>query len=338
MRLSELIRFLPESTKKDVSNAFKKYSNIIEKIIQNDTGLKFSRVVHANNSIGSLLKNGENEEGLQKKNKVQCKVLTELNTALPTFLEKKEIESGDEIAALLNTIKGRLNQLDKSGKSVRDFFNGHKENKDLKELQKDGVFQMESEVKRLIQIADSFKIIKFIFQHINEDILGIYKYPTSDDDPDLIDNTTATIKIYWGVIGLISANMNLDLAALTAVVTAHEYAHAYTHLGFDIDGNRWSNRGFANAEPLLKESLAQFYTFQIVQQLKKRILGIEYAFYALLKEQSPIYKKFTTWIDDYHAGQEQIRSVLIRLRLKGALNFEEFTHELKEECRRFRQY
>ena len=30
-----------------------------------------------------------------------------------------------------------------------------------------------------------------------------------------------------------------DVEALTYVVLAHELAHAYTHLGRDIDGNAW---------------------------------------------------------------------------------------------------
>jgi hypothetical protein len=55
------------------------------------------------------------------------------------------------------------------------------------------------------------------------------------------------IEIYWISIGFAAPQCGVDVEPLTYVVLAHELAHAYTHLGQDIDGNRWKTDEFARA-------------------------------------------------------------------------------------------
>lgn len=65
-----------------------------------------------------------------------------------------------------------------------------------------------------------------------------------------------SIEVYWAVIGLVAALLDVRIEDLTTVVLTHELAHAYTHLGYDIDGANWPGQCFAKTESVLKEGLA----------------------------------------------------------------------------------
>jgi hypothetical protein len=92
---------------------------------------------------------------------------------------------------------------------------------------------------------------------VAEDILGVYEYQIGDLLFDEHVANRATIKLYWGVIGLVSEWLGCSVEDLTVVVLTHELAHAYTQLGADIEGRRWPARAFAAAATALKEGLAQ---------------------------------------------------------------------------------
>ncbi len=64
------------------------------------------------------------------------------------------------------------------------------------------------------------------------------------------------ICLYWGVIGLVARLLGVSVEGLTITVLAHEYAHAYTHLGFDRSGGRWTGEAFGASEHELVEGLA----------------------------------------------------------------------------------
>ena len=51
-------------------------------------------------------------------------------------------------------------------------------------------------------------------------------------------------------------------------VLAHEWGHAYTHVGLDIDGTRWPSDGFSETDKAVKEGLAQFCALKVVEDLK----------------------------------------------------------------------
>jgi hypothetical protein len=53
------------------------------------------------------------------------------------------------------------------------------------------------------------------------------------------------IRLYWVVIGIAARTLGVAVEALTIVVLAHELARAYTHLGRDIDNERWDTGHFA---------------------------------------------------------------------------------------------
>ena len=90
---------------------------------------------------------------------------------------------------------------------------------------------------------------------VREDFLGIYEYDARGLFADEQAINRATIRLYWGVIGLVSEWLGCRIEDLAIVVLAHELAHAYTQLGADIDGRRWAAPSFAKAETALKEGL-----------------------------------------------------------------------------------
>jgi hypothetical protein len=58
---------------------------------------------------------------------------------------------------------------------------------------------------------------------IHEDVLGAYFFRRPE------------IQLYWMAIALVSTSLGVDAESLALVVLLHELAHAYSHLGRDID-------------------------------------------------------------------------------------------------------
>jgi hypothetical protein len=78
--------------------------------------------------------------------------------------------------------------------------------------------------------------------------------------------------VYWMVIGVMSGVLGVPVDALAIVVATHELAHAYSHLGRDIDGSRWETEAFARAELNIAEGIAQFYTEMICHKLPGEVV------------------------------------------------------------------
>lgn len=71
------------------------------------------------------------------------------------------------------------------------------------------------------------------FRAIDQDVLGAYFFHYPE------------VRIYWMVISLMARFLNVSVEGLTIAVLTHELAHAYTHLGRDVDGSRWETAAFA---------------------------------------------------------------------------------------------
>ena len=121
----------------------------------------------------------------------------------------------------------------------------------------------------LLGRLDAYDPVKIILE-VNEDVLGVYRYKLpSRFRPE--DPWSGSIELYWGVIGVVAAATGVTIEALTVVVLAHELAHAYTHLGADIDGRRWASTDFRDSAHPLKEGLAQYYTYRVLDRLRVRM-------------------------------------------------------------------
>ena len=93
---------------------------------------------------------------------------------------------------------------------------------------------------------------------IKEDVLGAYFFRVPE------------VHLYWMVIGLVAGVLGISVESLTVVVATHELAHAYSHLGRDIDGKRWETEDFARADLNIVEGIAQFYTEVVSPKLEAR--------------------------------------------------------------------
>lgn len=174
---------------------------------------------------------------------------------------------------------------------------------------------------------------------VKKDVLGVYEimpesprrpFPHTDPDDLLVETipNSARIRLYWAVIGLVGSLRGWDIEALTIVVLTHELAHAYTQLGADIDGHRWSARGFTASELHLREGLAQYYTKRVLARLPQSLGGAARVFDELLACQSEPYHAHEDW-EEY--TPEVIRSAMLRVRrnMEGSC-IDEFAKYLDE--------
>ncbi|MDR3628230.1 MAG: hypothetical protein P4L45_15410, partial [Ignavibacteriaceae bacterium] len=187
-------------------------------------------------------------------------------------------------------------------------------------------------IKDLLGLIEKNNPLKKIL-NFNEDILGVYQYVLPRKDPYLPelfpeDPHSGKIILYWGVIGLVAAILGVEIEHLTAVVLAHELAHAYTHIGMDINRSRWNSLGFSKSDIDLKEGLAQYYAFQILQKIETQYNSVR-TFSLLLKDQPAPYHKH---IEFQNFSPEEIRLALIRIRNdnNGIGKFNTFKDYLEE--------
>ncbi len=175
----------------------------------------------------------------------------------------------------------------------------------------DEVHRVEMFLDKIIQGIEEVNLYKQI-SSIDEDILGAYFF------------RIPLIHLYWMVIGTIAAMLDVAVEGLTIVVTAHELAHAYSHLGRDIDGERWDERKFADTDLRVVEGLAQFYTQVICEKINNRVPSALEAYRRLLTLQPEQYTVHKTWIPDTKAAGEIIRVSMIECRSQYITNYDDF--------------
>ena len=141
---------------------------------------------------------------------------------------------------------------------------------------------------------------------VREDVLGAYFVRQQE------------VRIYWQAIGVFAALYGVSVEPLAVVVLAHELAHAYTHLGFDIDGYDWPTERFVSTDIAIVEGLAQFYAEVVCKNLEDQIPDAIVAFRTLLAEQNEIYRTHRSWVDedDRNSG-EIVRVSLLECRRAG---------------------
>lgn len=177
-------------------------------------------------------------------------------------------------------------------------------------------------INSLCQELEKLEILKRISE-IRQDILGAYFLYIPE------------IQIYWMVIGVIAGMLGITAEALTIVVLTHELAHAYSHLGHDIDGEQWKTETFAAADLRIVEGLAQFYTSVVCERISVRNPGVKEAYERLLSLQQGPYRVHENWKADEERAGEVVRFGLIECRSKGIIKYEEFEAKLEEARSRF---
>ena len=178
----------------------------------------------------------------------------------------------------------------------------------------------------LLKMLDQHDPLKKVLS-VSEDILGVYEYAAMDTLAEERTVNRATVRLYWGVIGLVSEWLGCEVEDLATVVLTHELAHAYTQLGADIEGRRWPAPLFARAETALKEGLAQYYTERVLHRLDHRggsALGV---FRALLPKQSDAYRAHEPWLTEF--SPEAVRRAMLEVRRWKEGGLEDFNKRLR---------
>ena len=152
-------------------------------------------------------------------------------------------------------------------------------------------------------------------QAINEDLLGAYFYRRLNPE----------VQLYWIVIVTVAGMLGVSIEGLSLVVLAHELAHAYTHLGRDVDGNSWETEAFGKAELSVVEGLAQYYTGCLCVRLKERLPAALDAYQKLLGMQGDCYRAHESWrTHNERRRGEAIRAAMIQQRNERFSEEQEF--------------
>lgn len=158
---------------------------------------------------------------------------------------------------------------------------------------------------------------------VHEDILGCY------------DSENHTIGLYWISIGMFASLLGCSVEDLTGVVLAHELAHAYTHLGQDVDGQVWDRQAFAAADLEITEGLAQFYTALVAnsRMVSQRSLGFSRAFRNLLAYQAEPYHVHMHWgEEEAELAGERVRLAMLACRKRGVTRYSDFRRLLAKSA------
>jgi len=212
---------------------------------------------------------------------------------------------------LLETEKG-VDIILKNYDSIRDW-NGLKE----AIIKKEELYHVLLFINALNKEIEKLELYEKI-ANIRQDILGAYFFNIPE------------IQIYWMVIGIISKIINADAKDLAVVVLIHELAHAYTHLGRDIDGEQWRTKAFSDTDINIVEGLAQFYTSVICEKISDKNPNIKNAYKKLLKAQKGPYRVHEKWNVNGEKSGEIVRYGLIECRSKSITQYSEFEQKLEE--------
>ncbi len=173
------------------------------------------------------------------------------------------------------------------------------------------LIEVASSAKQLLERFDKLNAIKRIVD-CQEDVLGGYHFRIPE------------VRLYWVPISIVSRLLGIPVDALTLVVLAHELAHAYSHLGRDIDGEAWNTNTFANADMAIVEGIAQFYAQVICESLNMRFPAARHAFEILLAKQSGAYTAYRDWLDSTERSGEIMRVAMIECRSRNSTSTADF--------------
>ncbi len=183
----------------------------------------------------------------------------------------------------------------------------------------DEIAKVEETARRWLEKLDEFMKQTELVQSIlgqSIDVLGAYFFRLPE------------VRLYWVVIGTVALLIGVSVEALTIVVLTHELAHAYTHLGIDIDGVSWDTEAFAKTDIFIVEGLAQFYTWLVCRRLEPREGSASTAYKALLAYQAAPYKVHEEWVQNDAKPAEIIRASMIECRSKHLLRHPDFRNAL----------
>lgn len=333
MLLNDLLKFIPSDTEERVRRDRERFNQNIREILRQETGLRLRRsvrdVVEQTDLFGDSIPQPVSAD--------QITVRVELVPGLPLALREKQIADKDRLSALIAPWRDSLERLRDSATDVRRLVDLLSTDPSGLRLISGGHHAIEpvtALAERLLQESASFNLARWILD-VDEDILGAYRYTLPNPKkPHERRRQDPWIELYWAVIGLFARLVVVDIEDLTVVILAHELAHAYTHLGTDIDGHSWTPMEFAASDHALKEGLAQLYARSVCHRLAVGAPKAMAAFSRLLQDQPEAYHTHEPWEKD--RTPEELRLALLQVRRTGTgklAGFEEFLKDARWSLR-----
>lgn len=247
-------------------------------------------------------------------------VRIEIVPGLPSSLQTREIDPRWQLAAQLALLRPWLQQLHESARTLGPSLGEISPQPELQNYtqgRENSLPQISDLAKELLELASHFDFVQWLHE-VDDDVLGAYFSGANG----------GMIELYWGVIGATAMTLGIRVEDLTAVVLAHELAHAYTHLGMDIEGQRWEVKSFQGSERELKEGLAQYYTAIVCHRLARKVPGAYYdAYEKLLAHQPKPYKVHLPWLKSLKL--EEVRHALLKARRHNLKHVADFNNELE---------
>jgi hypothetical protein len=302
--LEKLVLSFNSKAKKDIERTKKKYNTAIRSKIIDKTGLNLS---FKRKGAVSEIDTQEKEEF----EKIQAPISLEdtVPSSLLILFDKYDPKLID-LLLHYRRMKTSMDELAYQRKQFEYFSEFH-----FDIIDKGDISESISHLKILIERVENSKIIDEI-KKLGPEVLGSYNYKTY------------RIELYWVSIVFCSIIFDMSVEAFTIVVLAHELSHAYTHLGFDKDGNNWETKLFANSDLRIIEGFAQFYTEMLSKDFFQQALP---AFNALLPKQSKEYTDYKSWFDEKEKNiYEKARRLLLGTRNNKTTDYSTFKNYLRK--------
>ncbi|MGE3108397.1 MAG: hypothetical protein AB7G11_03750 [Phycisphaerales bacterium] len=299
-RVTQIVKpLIPSGAEEEVELAYRQFNQAIREHIRSETGMKLSDTDGRTSAIQVKIVDGFTDEFASLVDRYRDPVLWHLILGQPKLA--KLMEGAAFLVESWDRLKGwpKLPPEAHDGRSSLE-----------------GALRTAESLQR---IAKGEEVRKEITK-LKSDWLGAYRYPPGRQP---------WIEIYWMPIAMAAGMLEVEIADLTLVTLAHELAHGYTHIGYDIDGAQWPTRAFAAADVAIKEGLAQFYTQVVASKMTLRAAGMRTAFDKLLAIQGAPYKAHQQWFTDKPEEQgEVVRFAMISARNSGVAKSEDWVQVL----------
>lgn len=297
-RIRQLLTSQQADVRDRVEHACKQANLAVREYLRSETALKLSQAEHRQTVPYQVV------DGIPRSLAIKLEELPD--PILLLLLQKRQLLKNGESA--LNLVTSYFPDI------LRIL--GKKDSGEKETLRTSSLF-----IQDILKKLDAFKLPDLI-REIDEDVLGAYFF------------RVPTIQIYWMPIAMVAGILDVSVEDLSFVVLSHELAHAYTHVGLDIDGVQWDTESFARSSKMIVEGLAQFYTESICNKYANRQPDIIKAFEKLLEKQPEPYTHFKEWTKEHAA--EVVRFSMISARSNNIREYNQFLEEMNDIEQRIR--
>lgn len=292
--LDSLLRYIPEDAEEQVRQIRDRYNTTIRKMLGQETGLR--------------LRSRNRPDGIS--------VPVKLVPGFPESFAHLDFDDADMLAALVPQYLPSIEKVASGSPDLEELVSRIVEHSADDDFSHQDVIAIKHTRMLAEQLLNQFGMENPVYQilGVNEDVLGVYRYGNASG--------RSQIELYWAAIALVAELFPVPIESLTYIVMTHELAHAFTHAGTDIDGEKWEDGEFCETDRGLKEGLAQYYTHIICKQANVPGCDVFSAYEQLLCHQLPDYQTHLPWGKNY--SPESVRSAMLETRRAGVKALDQF--------------